>query len=301
VAVDVVTGRMKLFHKGLLFLLAVSVAQIVLFASFTGLLIHSDQEARRARQSKTLITSLWAVQDQIFAGTVTLGMLALSKNKQFIQQRFDEMSDGVVPKLAALRRDVPLTKEQDETLKSIAGSVELIVALMKECKEALDSDPVGIRSIRLKQVVDYEILPHLVDLRTSIVKMEKQEKNFRGAASEDRARVLAAVALSGLLFGNLLTIALIVLGFSKTVTLRLNIIADNIKFLAAGKQLHKTMEGGDEISLVDRTFHNMADALVDAAQKDKAVFANMTVGLVTCGSDGGIESLNPKAESLLNR
>ncbi len=292
---------MKLFHKGLLFLLAVSAVQIILFASFTALLIHSDQEQQRARQSQLLVSTLLTAQDGIYAATITLGMLAFEKDKTFLQQRFDHICTDVPQRIAQIRKTLKLTRKQSETLRNIAGGTDLIISLMKECRDAVEDDPMGVKTIRIKRMVDNEIWPHMYDLRTAIAGMVEQQKHGDlDGANEDRARQLATIALSGLFIGNILATALIVLGFSKTVTWRLNVIAQNIALLASGKQLHKTMGGTDEISLVDKTFHDMAEALTDATQKDKAVFANMTIGLITCGSAGVIESLNPKAESLLN-
>lgn len=292
---------MKLFHKGLLFLLAVSAVQVILFASFTALLIHSDREQQRARQSQLLVATLLTTEDGIYAATVTLGMLAFERDKVFLQQRFDQLCRDVPERIRSLRKNLKLTPRQSEMMNRIAGGTDLIIALMQECKVAVEDDPLGVKTIRIKRMVDNEIWPHLYDLRRTITEMvDQQKRGDLDGASEERARRMIMFALSGLFLGNILATALIVLGFSRTVTWRLNVIAGNIASLSSGRPLAARISGTDEISLVDKTFHEMAVALTDAAQKDQAVFANMPIGLVTCGSQGTIESLNPKAEELLN-
>lgn len=293
---------MKLHHKGLLFLLAVSAVQTLLFASFTALLIHSDREQQRARQSQLLVSTLMTAEDGMYAASVTLAMLAFEKDKTFLQQRFDHLCKDIPERIAKISTNLRMTPQQTITLNKITAGADMIIALMQECKDAVEQDALGVKTLRIKKIVDNEIWPQMGDLRKMISQMiEQQRQGDLSGANEQKARNLTIFALSGLFVGNILATALIVLGFSKTVTQRLNLIAENISAFPGGKKLNDPIAGSDEISLVDKNFHEMAAALTDATQKDKAVFANMTVGLITCDDAGVIESINPRGELLLDR
>ena len=64
----------------------------------------------------------------------------------------------------------------------------------------------------------------------------------------------------------LLSTAVLAYVFSRSIASRLAILMDNVRRLAAGEALATPLKGRDELSRLDRVFHEMADTL---AQKDR--------------------------------
>src|SRR5206468_11615303 len=72
--------------------------------------------------------------------------------------------------------------------------------------------------------------------------------------------LLGGVALA------LVSTGLLLYGFSRGIGRRLAVLNDNVRRLAEGKEMAPPLSGRDEISRLDRAFHDMAEAL---AQKDR--------------------------------
>lgn len=113
--------------------------------------------------------------------------------------------------------------------------------------------------------------------------------------------VIIAVALS---FNLLLALALSVF-FSKSITSRIFILSDNTQRLSCGMPLNPGVKGTDEITLLDRAFHDMAEALAKAArdlhdseERMRTVIASMPVGLITLTGTGSIKAANPRAREI---
>jgi PAS domain S-box-containing protein len=62
--------------------------------------------------------------------------------------------------------------------------------------------------------------------------------------------------------------------FSNHVVRRVSTVRDNALLLASGKPLNVRLEGDDEVSELDNTFHNMAEALAEANSKQLALLDN---------------------------
>ena len=80
---------------------------------------------------------------------------------------------------------------------------------------------------------------------------------------------------------------------------RLNVLQDNSFRLASHRPLNEPLEGEDEIGEVDRTFHSMAEALVEAARKENAVIENAADVICSLDAKGNFISANPATERVL--
>jgi len=82
---------------------------------------------------------------------------------------------------------------------------------------------------------------------------------------------------------------------------RITKIADNSLRLANGEPLHPALSGTDEISRLDKDFHKMADALTEAARKERAVVDNALDLICSLDAEGVFRMVNPAAEKILGR
>lgn len=105
------------------------------------------------------------------------------------------------------------------------------------------------------------------------------------------------IALIG--FGlDIIALIIAIYFFGTGITERLEVLADNSVRLAENKALNPPIGGSDEISLLDKSFHAMADALNRAREKERAVLDNMLVGLITIDPRGIMESSNPSISQM---
>lgn len=81
--------------------------------------------------------------------------------------------------------------------------------------------------------------------------------------------------------------------FSRGISSRLLTLTKNAQALAAGKELARTMTGNDEIAQLDQVFHRMAEALDDAARKERAVVENALDVICAIDEEGKFARVSP--------
>jgi|AGTN01.2.fsa_nt_gi PAS domain S-box len=95
---------------------------------------------------------------------------------------------------------------------------------------------------------------------------------------------------------------------------KLNVLKENTARFASGEPLLKRLEASDEFGDLDRTFHDMAEAITALRLKEKAMTELLREGkegleslldsvpaaLVVATEDGLVESINPSAERLFS-
>ena len=80
---------------------------------------------------------------------------------------------------------------------------------------------------------------------------------------------------------------------------RLAIIVENNFLLASGMQLRPPLDGNDEISELDKTFHQLADSLARAKEKEKSIIEHSADVICSLDSDGKVITANPASKRVL--
>ncbi len=86
---------------------------------------------------------------------------------------------------------------------------------------------------------------------------------------------------------------------TKTIAQRLSILNDNSFRLAADMPLNPQLSGTDEIATVDKTFHNMAQSMKEAAKKERAIIDNARDFICSIDSGGRFSAVNPASQAVL--
>ncbi|HNB21559.1 MAG TPA: PAS domain S-box protein, partial [Candidatus Melainabacteria bacterium] len=88
---------------------------------------------------------------------------------------------------------------------------------------------------------------------------------------------------------------------TRTIAHRLSILNENSLRLAADVPLHSPLGGNDEIATVDKTFHNMAVSMKEAAKKERAIIDNARDFICSVDSNGKFSAANPASQAVLGR
>ena len=122
---------------------------------------------------------------------------------------------------------------------------------------------------------------------------DAEDKEMNAPATQENLRKRQGQVLLAGLAANVLASVMLALFFTRDVTSRLTILADNADRLAKEKELNPQLAGSDEIAQLDRVFHVTAMALDEARHKERAVFDNSQDVICAIAPDGKFSSMNP--------
>ncbi|MBX9724622.1 MAG: PAS domain-containing sensor histidine kinase, partial [Candidatus Obscuribacterales bacterium] len=145
-----------------------------------------------------------------------------------------------------------------------------------------------------------KLIPQVIGVAHRIQKVidDAEAQEFLSPEKQKELRQRQGQILFAGLAANILASILLALFFTKDVTSRLTILADNADRLAKEKELNPQLLGSDEIAQLDRVFHVTAMALDEARHKERAVFDNSQDIVCAVSADGRFTSMNPASEKM---
>ncbi len=140
-----------------------------------------------------------------------------------------------------------------------------------------------------------KLLPVVIGVAHRLQKVidDAEGKEFNSPDKQKEFRQRQGQVLIVGLAANVLASVLLALFFTRDVTSRLMVLADNADRLAKEKPLNPQLAGNDEIAQLDRVFHVTAMALDEARHKERAVFDNSQDIVCAISSDGRFVNMNP--------
>jgi two-component system sensor histidine kinase/response regulator len=222
---------------------------IAVSQSLLGQLAESESAVRGYIMTgdETFSSSYASLVEAVTQTTVQLGILVGGKS----------------PQEESVRKIEQLTAQRMDRLSHIAG-------LMKtdNKKQAEEDIEVGKGDLmnRLRAEVD------------GLSREEERLAAQRQQILDESWRQLSRLMVAGVA-GMALVASIITLLFRGGVSRRLRQLRDNAINLAAGKELAPALTGRDELSEVDRAFHEMAESLDEVTRREKAVIEGSADGI----------------------
>jgi PAS domain S-box-containing protein len=179
------------------------------------------------------------------------------------------------------------TEEAYELVERLRNSIGADGAL------ALMNQPDSIK-LRLRSCINRMVSNDLM----LMAQKEKERAEQSHLAQAQFRKQIETLLIVGVIFNIGLTI-FVALILSKRIVGRLNCLVDNSYRLASGLPLNPHLAGDDEIANLDLSFHNMANALAEAEQREKSLIENSLD--VICSLDGNARftDVNPACEQVL--
>ena len=131
----------------------------------------------------------------------------------------------------------------------------------------------------------------------------KEQKRLAEVDAVEQARLREISKQLMIIIAVIDTVIAIAVAFylTRTIAYRLRILNENSYRLAADVPLHPQLSGTDEIAAVDKTFHNMAHAMKEAAKKERAIIDNARDLICSIDSGGKFSAVNPASQAVLDR
>ncbi len=124
-------------------------------------------------------------------------------------------------------------------------------------------------------------------------KAEKSHSKQLGFRNQIKPLLVIGIIL------NIIIAIFVVLTFSKKIVKRLNTLIDNNFRLANGLPLNPSIAGSDEIAELDATFHDLANSLSKAKQKEKSMIEHSADVICSLDIDGKLTTANPACKRIL--
>jgi PAS domain S-box-containing protein len=283
----------KLSHKAII-LVAVPLAFELVFVSFLAFLLRkAETEAAAAARSREIVSGTTHLTKLVQQAGVTLYMFNKNPTAELIDQ-----FRGYIPKLnqelAGLNE---LAKGHAAEKKELDAMAEVVKQGNTFGTNLADSMRRGERfdqgdNLMLMRSGIISLTSRLQAHVNNIVEIERTAGG-NTSQSEEQTKSLIWIALATGLGVNVLMAISLLFYFSRTTTTRLNALLDNMSLLAAHQPLNPRLAGGDELASIDGTFHTMANALAEAAAKERAISENALDAIISLDADLKLLSFNP--------
>ncbi|HEY9869273.1 MAG TPA: ATP-binding protein [Candidatus Obscuribacterales bacterium] len=301
-------AKLNLPQKGLILVGTVLVFELVFVGVLTVLLQQAEAEIKREVRATLVMSSANGLITLFHDSASSLVGYALTRNSEMIE-RYDQSVAEFSVTLSKLNNLVKDNPKEARLLKDVQVIVNQGIDLLNRHKERLLTGGriEALRRFRADRAEVREILETFAEKVKLLAAEEKKilEENPEAKAAA-RRRVQQFIYL-GIAMNVVFALSL-ALFFMQGIVRRLGTLNDNTVRLARGEPLNPQLAGNDEIANLDRVFHEMAAALKESTEKERAmtesarasearvrsIIDSMPVGLVIASTDGVIESANPR-------
>ena len=292
--------RLKIHHKGLLIVAVPLVMGTVFMLFLYAMLLQSEGEARDESHANDVLHSVFILGRELFGSINVLTAYSYSKSPT-MEKKYLESRKKIVSEFAFLRKNLA---DYPDQLKQVDRAEAVEMRAIKMCDGLFDAfhtqddtDMMTMMNIRgMRNQMEALVEQSTIELKNlnEIVQRQSGAKSDAAIKWRSNAKVL-------LLWGVGLNIALsviIVLYFSRAITERLKVLMSNAKRLAGGLPLLPLIQGEDEISELDKVFHQMAETVEESKAKQKALVDNAVDVLCSIDAAGIFTTVSPASESV---
>lgn len=288
--------KLKLSHKGFL-LIAMSFAfECVFVVGLFHLLERSEAEAARASHYKAVTAETNTLVTDLYEGLSTL-VTYHQTTSSGVAQHYLDVTVEIPRHLAALKQLVADDPYQSRTLVEIEPDLKQVLSFMGDLKTNIEHDDALMAIKKVSQwnaairLPFMRLMAHLHDLAAY------QNKNLQvDPAEEPRLRQLFKIILTLGICGNF-ALAVLAWRLTRGVAGRVETLTENTVLLSNNRELLPVQGGADEIWRLDVFFHQMADALRYAAEKERAIIENAVDVIFSLDKSGRFSKVSPAAGS----
>jgi PAS domain S-box-containing protein len=305
--------NLKLFHKGLVLITVPLLFELSFVACLSAMLGYAEAVAEREGKAKLIAIKAERLDQLIFQSLTALIEYAASGNESF-GDRYGRSLAQISEEKANLVAAVTGNQAQADLVSSVVPLIDHALKLMNEAKRTIDESE-GDPSLGYVQELRSEIQSVLAQIYPKLNAVAEAERKIVQSTPDQMLKfnnMIHTFLLFAVVFNIFLSIALVSY-FNRDLVQRLGVMVDNARRIITKEELRSRLAGKDEIAHVDHVFHDMAEALAEAARKEKqamevikssetrlrSMLDNMPVGLIVCDEQGQIDFLNSRLESLL--
>jgi PAS domain S-box-containing protein len=294
----------KLSYQGLLLVSILLLFELLFIGALYKLLDEAEVEAVREEHAKQVVAKATRLVKVIFETGDFAEKYALTQDPKMRAnyQAGQKEAAEILPWLKANIHDpeeLEPIQRVEETLLRGTKMTDYVVHLIDGGQLLKAAAYVHKKQQELQPVIK-TLIPDLERLLDTQKKIELETPNLQRAA-RDKAKFFLLVGLTV----NIIIALTLALFLFKRITSKIDLLVDNAKRLSAGAELNPKLKGRDEISVLDRVFHEMADFLKEeedvlrtSEARVRSIIEEMPVGLIILTESGALEFANPIVEKM---
>lgn len=268
--------------------------ELIFVGMLTFLLGQAEKQALSIAHSKAILTKTNTLHKLLIEASGAVAGYSAHKNKEYAEN-YETAMEQIPIEMQELRDLSRGNKSQEQNLKKIEGSVNRSVSLLNKMKSGIDAGNLANASKSFK-----ELRQITVTLETQLKQFFEEERLIERSSPqmEQRSRALLHTILW---LGTALNIVLALFMahlFYTGITGRLKILTDNAIRLAKNEPLNPTIKGSDEVAYLDSIFHEMANALANAARKERSIIENALDVICSIDENGKFVAVSPASEKV---
>lgn len=288
-------SKVKLAWKGAI-LIGIPIAfELVFVGALTNVLMQVDKERQIELHNRMIAFDATKLMNVFFKAALVLASDRTMAGWQIFQQAFTD-ARVIQDELRTLVADDPEAREHYKKVEESTAKLE------RYYERAQGVMRTGGRRANIADAFSGKdkLVPVVIGVahRLQNVVDDAEAKEFDSPAKQQELRQRQGQVLLVGLAANILASLLLTVFFSRDITSRLTVLADNADRLAKDKELNPQIAGSDEIAQLDRIFHITATALAEARHKERAVFDNSQDVICAINPNGTFNSMNPACEKM---
>lgn len=263
--------------------------EIVFVAILAHLLNESDAATKKEIRAKAIVAEANTLSRLFLESSQSLSSYSITRSAIYAD-KYDQKTRQVAFEIKRLDVLVPPDAREfaiiDRLKRKATSGLELLQSLRPSIEESIES-PVQQRQI-FKQI---RSLSDVLDDDLAQLSAIEREAAITANASQQSTRLH-----SWLLIGVTASVAIafaLAIYFARSISTRLNVVADNAMRLAQNKELQPRLVGDDEIGELDRVFHAVSTALAEAARKERAMIDNALDVICSIDENGAFTEVSP--------
>lgn len=293
------SGRFNLTHKGLILVAVPLLLELIFFSSLIYLLNETERERNEAEHARQLIGHTNAVIVMIYNAISDLAPAGLGAGETTDDKEFKGKLQAIHDEYESLLA-LAITPKEEADIKTFGAAIDHSIEVIGDVHRLLGSIGRDLGSFQQLHKRRKQIMKLVKDIKIQVDSMLGPELEIERRGPEkarQTAELLKAIIYTGVA-GNVL---LAIIGwqlFSRNIVQRLDKLYANSRKIAMGETLPDVVAGSDEITDLDIALHEMADALKEAAEVERALTDNVSDIICSLDANNRFVAVNPACEKV---
>jgi len=257
------------------------------------LLSQAEAQLLKESEAKTIVQTINAIGRNFYDAAENLVNYAFIQSPS-AKDRYEENTQEIVRQLQQLEEVVYDNPKQLQNVRDLEKVANDGLFTLDQFCNVIEQPEKGLfiaQGAAMRRNLTAKLSLLSVKSRKIVEEEDRAEKEAVFNSSRNRTMVINILYFS-MVVNFMLAVAL-ALFFSKGITQRLAVLVDNARRLARRQELHRQLEGGDEIAYLDETFHKMADTLAELTRKERSMVENASDVICSITEAGRFSAVNP--------